>query len=160
MACKSKTAGRRARPSEIRNLGVVVACIWSTLDLLVFNGMLGSLCNWKISVRRVKQNQIWDSGVVVKYIYEVSLTFKFSVQSHLGIIRCTCLNGCNSKIARLGAKRSEIWDSGSCNMCMGHHWLFSVQGHFGVIRCTCLRIACTSKWLDVEQNEVNFGTCG
>ncbi len=42
MACNVKTAGHRATRSEIWDLGVIVTCIWSTFDLLVFKVILGS----------------------------------------------------------------------------------------------------------------------
>ena len=42
MACNSKTAGRRAKYSEIWDSGVVVIYIWGTFDLLVFKVIWGS----------------------------------------------------------------------------------------------------------------------
>ncbi len=41
-ACNSKTAGRRAKRSEIWDLAIVVVCIWDIFCLLVFKVMLGS----------------------------------------------------------------------------------------------------------------------
>ncbi len=45
------------------------------------------------------------------YTIYMGYLWPFSVEGHLGVIRCTCLKvACNSKMAGHRAKRSEIWD--------------------------------------------------
>ncbi len=48
MACNSKTAGYRDKRTEIWDSGIVVPCIWSTFDILVFRVILG-LCGATVS---------------------------------------------------------------------------------------------------------------
>ncbi len=57
MACTLKTAGLRAKWGEICDSGVVVICILSMYDLLVFNVILGPFrvlaSNWPITRKRL-----------------------------------------------------------------------------------------------------------
>ena len=62
MACIWEIAGRRAKLSEILDSGVVVICIFSTFDLLVFKVIFLSfgalLSKWPVTQKRpaVEQN--------------------------------------------------------------------------------------------------------
>ncbi len=77
MACLSKTAGLRAKLSEIWDSETLVTHIWITFDLVGFNVILGSLgalfSKWPVSRKRlvVEQNgsEVWDSGSVVIHIW-------------------------------------------------------------------------------------------
>ena len=72
-------------------MGVVVICIWSTFDLLVFKDILGSLCvlvsEWpvtrKTSGHSIKLSETCDSLVVVTYIWGIfdTLVLKFILGS-------------------------------------------------------------------------------
>ncbi len=86
------------------------------------NNLMCPMEKWKIvniseiASLRVKPIKIWDSWKVITCIQG---TFgHFSVQCHLGVIRCTCLRmACNSETVGCRAKRG--WNSGlvgSCNI--------------------------------------------
>ena len=101
-------------------------------------------CNLKMTGRRVKLGEIWDSGVVAICIWS---TFDLSVlipvtQKQLAVE----WNGLT--FGNLGT---------TCSMYMGHICPFSVQGHFGVIRCTCLKLDCTSDTPGRTEKLVNLG---
>ena len=150
MACISKTAGHKAKQSNV-GLG-----IWGTFDLVGFNVILGSFGalsqNWlsKLADCRAKWTKICDLCILVTYMGYI---WPCRVQGHFGVIRYTCLKmTCISKTAGHRAKRTEIWDSG---ILVVHIWgIFDLVG-FKVIWCNCLKIAwiskttgCRAKWTE------------
>ena len=73
---------------------------------------------WKASDRRAKGSEIWDSaGSISTYL---GYLWTFSVQGHLGVIRCTC-DFSENAISKIAAKiylasdeLSTQWSSRNC----------------------------------------------
>ncbi len=121
--------------------------ILGAIDLLVFKdicGLFGELVS-KWSVTR-KQLTAERKGVNLGhgdgYNINMGCLWPFSVQGHLGVIRCTCLK----KMAGHKAKRSEMWDSGLLSYVHGTPLTFQCSrpfwGSFGVL---------VSKWPGTRQ---------
>ncbi len=69
VACILKTAGRRAKRSDIWDMWILVTHIWGTFGLVRFKVIWGHLvhflkmeCTAKTAGRKVRRSQIWDSG--------------------------------------------------------------------------------------------------
>ncbi len=67
MACNSKTAGRRIIWSKIWDFQVVVIFIWGSVDLLLFNIVLGSF-GAIVSIWHRTRKRLLEERNVVKYL--------------------------------------------------------------------------------------------
>ena len=80
-------------PCRIRDQFEVIRCI-----------CLKMACISKMARQRAKWSEIWESWVLVTYIWG---TYDLVVFSHFGVVRCTCLKmTCISK--RLVIERNEV----------------------------------------------------
>ncbi len=111
-AWNSKTAVYRVKRSEIWKLWAITLCVCVSFDVLVFQVILGLfgefVSKWLLTQKLLSLKPKWlkfGSCGLSYYVYGACMAcmgylWPFSVQSHFGVIWCTCLKmACNSKTA-------------------------------------------------------------